>query len=335
MTRPALAALYLLIGLGLCAASGLASELTFGSVHDAASAVGIRWEGSQQVELSSERLRLAGPGAAIRSAALPLQPLRYYRVHATMERGPGSKPRITISYLTSEGKTIEWQPAWQHQHRPHADWLPLSVHVQRYVQGFVLPRGASEPRLNLRLEPTDPNLARYNHWTLHALRIEARHEVACCEHVGANLLWNGDFQPSSDGLPNEWTLWGATAGNSVQLIESSPRALQIKAGSTVHLFSRYFAEVTPGRAYRISVRARGHGRVGLNAHSHTQRKPIPLRVGNHDHGRDPIDVRSDTWQEVSSVWFAEAPHTALADVVVSIAAHSTLEIASVELRPFE
>jgi len=339
MMRCALSAI---LCIGLCVAAGVAADSGNARNFGTLQRVAIRWRDNPQVELTANTLRLTRPGEAIRSEPLPLVPLQRYGISATIARGPGSNPRFMISYVDARGDTVEWMPAWQHPNSAHADWLPLSAHAQRYVQGFVLPPGASQPSLVLRLEAkTDKAPVRFLHWTLSDLRIEALGKVACCDRLGDNLLWSGDFEAAtSDGQPKHWSQWSPTADNRVEVIElpgepAHSHVLRIQAGSRVHLFSRYFAPVSSGRAYRISLQARGQGRVELDAHSMIRERPVPLRVGNRSEGVAPIAVHAQAWQELSTVWFAEAPNVAQAEVVLSISAESTMEIDTVELRPYE
>lgn len=334
----ALLCLWLCTAPRVAADSGNQALAQFGSVQHASDTSAIRWQDPSQVELTAEALRFTRPGATLRSEPLPLAPLQHYRIRTSMARGPGSIPRFAITYLDARGKPSEWTPAWQHKHAPHANWLPLSPHTQRYVQGFVLPQGASQPRLVLRLDTSkEKALARYDHWTLSELHIEAANQVTCCQRVGDNLLWNGDFE-SSEPL-KQWSHPGATPEERVELLLLDDAAfkhvLRIKPGASAQLFSRYNAPVISGRAYKLSLKARGQGRVALDAHSLTGNTPLPWRVGNHTNDAGHFDVHTRTWQELSTVWFAEAPNVALADVVVVITAQTALEIDAIELRPFE
>lgn len=317
-----------------------ASSPRFGSVLQAGSETSIRWEDASQAELSEKELRLTRTGASIRSEPLALIPLQLYRVGTTMARGPGSTPRFVISYLDAQGKTIEWLPAWQHKTSAHANWMPLSPHAQRYVQGFALPLGATQPQLVLRLDAGDKGLARYSSWTLSELRIEALGKVPCCERVGDDLLLNGDFElGSSEGLPKHWVQWAPSPENRVELIElrdepTRKHVLRFRPRTAAQLASRYLAPVAPGHAYRFSVMVRGQGRVELDIHSLTRDRPIPLRVGNHAPGAGSFDVDTNTWRELSMVWVAEAPNIAHANVVIAVSAQTTIELDTVELRPF-
>jgi|GEM_PF-4372315 len=317
------------------AADSGATAAQFGSVQNASTTTAIHWQDASQVQLTTQTLRFTRPGATLRSEPLPLTPLQRYRISTTMARGPGSTPRFAITYLDAQGKTNEWTPAWQHNNAPHANWLPLSPHTQRYVQGFVLPQGASQPRLAMRLDASQEKaLARYDHWTLSNLRLEAAGPITCCNRVGDNLLWNGDFEESSEPLKH-WSQAGATPELIHLDDDAFKHVLRIRPGTSVQLFSRYNAPVISGRAYRLSLKVRGQGQVELDAHSLTRDKPVPLRVGNHTSDAGHFEAHTPAWQELSTVWFAEAPNVTLAEVVVAIAAHSELEIDAIELRPFE
>jgi hypothetical protein len=316
---------------------------TFGSVQQAGETTPIQWQASPEVELTADALRLAHAGAAISSEPLPLTPLQHYRVSTTMARGPGGTPRFAISYVDADAKAIEWRPAWQHKHATHANWLPMSPRAQQYVQGFVLPKGASHVRLVLRLDPGDRamEMARYTSWTLSELRFEAVGKVACCERLGADRLLNGDFEAGeSDGLPKWWTQWGRSPDNRVELIElhdepARNHVLRVRDGTSAQLSSRYLVPVAPGNAFRLSLMVRGQGRVELDVHSHSSDRPMPLRVGNSTREVGSFDVHTSVWQQLSLIWFAEAPNVALANVVVAVSAQNALELDAVELRHFE
>jgi hypothetical protein len=345
MTHPPSAdrvrALAVLLCLCLCTAPDVAADsgtlppAQFGIVQNASTSNAILWQDPSQVELTPQTLRFTRPGATLRSEQLPLKPLQRYRISATMARGPGSTPRFAITYRDAGGKPSEWTPAWQHKNAPHANWLPLSPHTQRYVQTFVLPQGASQPRLVLRLDASHEKvLARYDHWTLNDLRFESAGPVTCCKRLGDNLLWNGDFEQSSEPL-KQWS----QAGTQLELIHledvAFKRVLRVRPGTSAQLFSRYNAPVVSGRAYRLSLKARGQGRVELDVHSLTRDTPVPLRVGNHTSDAGQFDVHTSAWQEVSTVWFAEAPNVTLANVVIAVTAQAEMELDAIELRPFE
>jgi hypothetical protein len=205
----------------------------------------------------------------------------------------------------------------------------------------VMPRGAAEPRIVLRLEPGDKALARYSHWTLSELRIEALGKVACCERIGDDRLLNGDFElGASEGLPKHWVQWAPSPENRVELIElreepARKHVLRFRPRTAAQLASRYLVPVATGNAYRLSLMVRGQGHVELDAHSLTNDRPIPLRVGNHARGAESFEVDTSNWRELSTVWVAEAPNITHANVVVAVSAQTTIEIDAVELRPFE
>lgn len=323
---------------GELAADSATQDRSFGRVQQAGGEHPIRWEPSPEVEFSQRTLRFSRAGSVLRSELLPLTPLVLYRVTAMIARGPGAVPRFAITYVDARGKTVEWVPNWQHKHATHANWLPLSPRAQRYVQGFVLPQGASEARLTLQLGVGDKALAKYSHWTLRELRFDALAQVTCCERAGEDLLLNGAFDAASnDGLPQWWGQWGMSPENRVELRDdpARKRVLRIKPATSVQLASRYLVPVTPGRAYKLSLLARGQGKIELDVHTLSRDRPTPLSVGNGTRGLDSFAVQAADWQLVSTVWFAEAPNAALANVVIAISAHSAVEIDSVELRPFE
>jgi hypothetical protein len=323
------------------AADGGAGEAGFGSVLEAGGERAIRWEDLSQVEVAATQLRLVRAGSSIRSEPLALTQLQLYRIGIVMGRGPGSTPRFAITYLDAHGKTLEWLPAWQHKTLAHVNWLPLSPHAQRYMQGFVLPLGATQPRLVLRLEPGDKALARYSHWTISELRIEALRKVACCERIGDDRMLNGDFElGASEWLPKHWVQWAPSPENRVELIElrdepARKHVVRFRPRTAAQLASSYLIPVTPGNAYRFSLLVRGRGHVELDVHSLSRDRPVPLRVGNNTRGAGSFEVDTSTWRELSTVWLAEAPNLAHAHVVVAVSAQTTIEIDAVELRPFD
>jgi hypothetical protein len=301
----------------------------------------IAWEATPNAELSSDMLRLTKPGTSIRSLPLELKPLELYRVHVKLARGPGSVARLSITYLDAQCKPREWQPAWQHKGRGHPNWQPLSPRAQHYVQGFVLPRGAHCVRLQLQLDGNDDALASYHHATLTQLSIEAERPVVCCERVGADLLLNGQLElPAREGLPSSWSQWSLTADNHVERIQlpdepARSHVLRVKPGTTALLASSYLVAVTPGSAYRLSLLARGKGRIELDIHSLSSDRPTPLRVGNNTREPPYFDIQTDQWTKLSQDWIAEAPNVASAQAVITVNATAAIEVDAIELRPYE
>jgi hypothetical protein len=322
---------------GLCAlvllvCSRVSAQSAFGSVE----AAPIAWEAPADVELSSERLRLTQPGTSIRSAVLPLQPLQLYRISSKMARGPGSATRFAITYLDASGKQTEWTPSWQFKSSAHPSWLPLSPHSVPYAQGFVLPLGATQPRLQLKLEAADKALARYHHWTVTQLRIEPTSKVLCCEKLGPDLLLGGDFELAPrDGMPGGW----APPPQRPELVDSADPArkhvLRFKAGTITYLFSSYVVPVKRSSAYRAAVSARGEGRIVLDVHSLDAARPTGLRVGNATSGAGTFDLNDRAWKQVSTLWLAEAPNVAAAQLLIIVNAKTDMELDAVELRAYE
>jgi hypothetical protein len=308
---------------------------SFGSIQHGTEATAIQWENPTNIELSSDALRLSRPGSFARSQPLPLQPLQYYRVSTRMAREPGGTAHFAIAYLDAQGKSVEWIPSWQLKSASRPCWLPLSPHLQRYVQGFVLPLGATKPQLLLRLDAGEKALGAHIRWEVAQLRFEATHPVASCKQLGADRLLGGDFEGARQGeLPAWWQQWSLTPDNHAELIKSQDarkHVLRVKPETIALLASSYVVPVVRGSAYQISLMARGHGRIELDLHSLTLDSPTPLRVGNAT--RSALEVHSEDWTQLSQEWFAEAPNIASAQVVITVMARTGVELDAVELRP--
>lgn len=315
---------------------------SFGRVEHGASVQPIDWEASTSAQITFDALRLVRPRAFARSAELPLSPLQLYEISATMQRGPGTSPRFTATYEDALGAQQVWFPTWQFLHATRAGWLPLSPRPQTYVQGFILPLGATKPRLQLQIDapPANSRLASYSRWELTQLRIVALQAVRCCQRLGNDRLIWGDMESpgAADGLPAGWEQWGVQPDNRVERIALSAEparrhVLRVKAGTNVLLAAKHSIPVTRGSAWRISAVLRGSGQVGLVAHSLSDDTPQPLRVSNSF--GPMLGVRATTWTQLGSVWFAEAANVATAQVFVGINASTTMEIDSIEFRPYE
>ena len=327
--------------LAACSSTRAESLPQFGVVVRGSELQAITWEMTASSELSDKSLVLTQPLAAARSAELPLAPLQLYEVYARMGRWPGTAARFTISYLDAQGRPQAWSPTWQLPGAVRPNWLPLSPHSQMYVQGLVLPPGASQPHLELKLDaPANAQLARYSRWELSELRIEARGAVRCCEQLGPNRLLGGALDtPVYSGFPLGWTQWSLDASNRLELCELSDgsvpkRVLRAKPGKIAILASTTPVPVTRGSAFRIAVRVRGEGRVQLSAHALSADRPLLLRVGNTGSERQ-FDVHAGHWTELSMPWFAEAAHIASVQVYVALDARGEMELQAVELRPYE
>lgn len=312
------------------------AEPSFGSVQHGGDRVDITWETPTHVELSNTALRFTQPGTSARSQPLPLRPQHYYRITTKMARGPGSTAAFSIVYRDANNKLVEWAPSWQHKSSTHPNWLPLSPRPQRYVQGFVLPLGATQPRLHLRLDAGDKTHSR---WELTDLLFEETQAVTSCHKLSEDLLLGGDFDGApQNGLPPWWTQWSKNEHNHVELITTASackQVLRVKPQTTAIVASNYTVAATRGSAYRLSLRARGHGRVELDVHSLSRDRPVPLRVGNASRGTGSFEVNSETWTPLQLDWYAEAPNIASAQVVIAVAAQSAVELDAVELRACE
>jgi hypothetical protein len=258
-----------------------------------------------------------------------------------MRRGPGAAPRFTLVYTDAQGARREWSPAWQFPHASRPNWIPLSPHRETYTQGLVLPRGATHPHFELRVDVASaaPQLAAYGDWQLFELRVEPLGPVACCGQPGRNLLSLGDLEglEARDGLPVGVAQWDAQPGNRVELIElrnepERKHVLRAKPNTTALVAIVPLVAVARGGAYRVGVCARGRGKIDLYVHALSDDRPVPLRVGNA--GSTVFELQPGRWQRLSSVWFAEATHIVSAQVVITImAADSAVEIDAIAFQP--
>jgi len=338
MTR-ALTPCMLLALIAACSDARAQAVPRFGTVSSGGRAQPIAWEPAAGAEVTERSLRLTRPGASARSAELQLTPLQLYQLSASMARGPFSSARFSITYVDARGQPQTWIPLWQSPGVSRAEGQPLSPHVQTYVQGFVFPLGASQARLQLRLDgPDKPQLTRYARWELHDLRLDSTQTVRCCERLGRNRLFGSDLELQTRGFPTGWTQWSLDAKNRLDLIElrgdpARKHVLRAKPGTIAVLAATIPVPVTRGSAWRISAQVRGQGKVELFALSLDAELPVPVRVGNS--GRAGFDVRDNSWTALSTIWFAEAANIAAAQVVAVLAPETTLEIDAIELRPFE
>jgi hypothetical protein len=139
-------------------------------------------------------------------------------------------------------------------------------------------------------------------------------------------------------MPAFWVQWSRGDHDRVELIDTKTackHALRIQPGTRVFVASSYLVPVTPGSAYQISVRARGHGRVDLDAHSLSRDRASPQRVGNSTRPLATFQVASDEWTPLEQLWFAEAPNVSSAQVMIIVEAQTEVEIDAVELRACE
>lgn len=308
-----------------------------GVVQDGQTAQPIAWEALSNAQVAGDTLRLSGSTAEARSMELPLVPLTLYEISAVLSRGPGSKLQFEISYLDAAGAPHSGELSWQLPNEVRPSSLPLSPHAQRYVQGFVLPAGARQARLQLRLRASEhAQLAGYSRGELSQLRVQALQAVRCCERLGRNRVLGGDLEgPERTGLPLGWTLW---SGERLQWIELSgeperKHVLRTQEGKIAVLATAFPVPVRRGEAFRIAARVRGRGRMEFMVHALSDEAPSGVRVGNERSGG--LDVDAAAWTTISEVWFAEAAHIAAAQLVVVLIGRGTLEIDAIELRPYE
>lgn len=312
--------------------SGLAqvSRGSFGTLQEGARTIDIDWNVGASTWVDRASITLEA-GGRLSSTALSLRPLRLYEVRTTMRRDPGLQVRFQVVYVDEHGAERRWSAIWQSAHAGRPDWLPVAPLPQDYVQGFVMPLGASNARIELSADvPTNGVRVEGARWHLGKLALVASTSIACCEATGPNRLLGGDMEtPARDDLPIGWAQWGAREMVQTDLLELSDPAhhhvIRVKAGKGALLASTAEVPVAPGSAWRISFKARGHGTISSLAH------PLgdgPIRVG--DPQLVPFQISSQTWQELDAVWFAEAPGTRLAQVLLQINAERDLEIDDVK-----
>lgn len=323
--------------LAACGGAHADAPASFGRID----AQSIQWQELTHAALSGASLTLTRPPAVARSAELPLRPLTLYDVSASMARGPGSGLRFELTWQDAQDKPHTWSPVWQLPGAPHPIDLPLSPRAQHYVQGLVLPPGASRPQLLLRLDASPlPQLVRYSRWELQQLQFVARGAVRCCERQGDDRLARGDLEgPLADALPLGWQQWGAGPDNRLELVDlkdepARQHVLRLAPGKRALLAASVPVPVERGRAYRVSLLARGSGEVSLHVIAASREPPLAVRVGNAGTQSD-FEVHTRGWTELHAPWFAEAVHVASARVVIALLARDTLEIDGIELRPYE
>ncbi|MET0384722.1 MAG: hypothetical protein ABW321_02125, partial [Polyangiales bacterium] len=327
-------------------ATGLPS---FGSLQSGPTRQAIQWQPAA-AEITPQALRITQPGVSVRSSELPLVAGQLYDLTTTMRSGPGSRIDFAIAYTDAEGKAQTWRAVWQMPDAARPNWLPLPPRAQRYVQGFVLPRGAKHARLELSLAPAqDAALAKYEHWELTELTLTTRAAIPCCGRVGDNLLHGGDLAGTlTEGMPRGWSwlqrantatiervaaaLPTHTGKNSPSAKPNAPTpALRVRAGSDV-LLAADPVRVARGRAYHIALWVRGRGTLEVLAHPLSADRPQALRVGApqaHD-----LPLTAAGWSHIERVWFAEAPHVAYAQLTLHVKAESDVELAAIELSPY-
>jgi hypothetical protein len=332
-----------LIALSLLAFASLTrvahAQSSFGSVQADGRTTEILWEPTNAARISRDSLLMLEPGTSIRSSVLPLRALKLYDIAAIMRRGPGTSVEFAVVYLDPTGKEQRWMPAWQAPSMTRPAGTPLAPRASPYLQGFVLPAGASRARVELRIERShERRVAPYSSWEFTRLDFVERQAVACCDRTGADLLVGGDMEtPLQAGLPIGWSQWNEQPNNRIERVElprepERKHVLRFKAGTGSLLASTLDVRVTRGTAYRVSLRARGKGDVQVVVHALMRDAPVPIRIGNaltvvHT-------VASTNWTQTESVWFAESPGVQAAQLVLAVTARSDLEIDAIELRPY-
>ncbi len=270
------------------------------------------------------------------SAPLTLAPLRLYTITMTCRRGPGLGLLVWVRWVGAEGKAGARQMVWQLPDRWRINWFPLSPLRNTYAQRFCLPPGAREVYLQIAL--TGHPDTGYNYFDLYELIIARGAEVPFGTRLGPNLLPVGDMETVADsGMALGWSFWGADPGAKVlekdaqdRPAHSGRRFLSFPAGKNCTLAGG-IAPVQSGRAYRLSLWARGTGDIGFGAQSleETQGQRVDDAQVTHVH------VEAADWQEFSAIWFAAGLYTVSANPFMGIGPRTDLDLDDVMLQLIE
>lgn len=300
----------------------------------------IQWKAQNlKVSATADALRLeVEPKVAGSADSLPLAlaPLHSYTLTMTCRRGPGLGLVVWVKWLEPGQKPGARHMVWQLPDRFRVNWFPLSAHKSTYVQRFCLPPGAAQVTLQIAL--TGHPDAGYNYFELHDLTLSRGAEVPFGPHLGPNLCRGGDMEvATADGMALGWGFWGEPPDAKVREQDAQGRPahggrrfLAFPAGKHGILVDGTIP-IEPGRAYRVSLWARGKGDLGLGAHaleaSQGQRVGDPQQVSLH--------VESHDWQEFSFVWFAEALYGANANLFMGVSPQSELDLDDVTFQRIE
>ena len=297
----------------------------------------IQWQAKNvKVSETADALRLdVEPKVAGAADSLPLAlaPLHLYTLTMTCRRGPGLGLVVWVKWLDADQKPGARQMVWQLPDRFRPNWWPLSAHKNTYVQRFCLPPGATQ--VTLQIAMTGHPDAGHNEFELYDLTLARGAEVPFGSRLGPNLCPGGDMEVATGGgMAVGWGFWGTPP--DAKLLEQDAqgrrahggrRFLALPAGKNCILADGTIP-IEPGRAYRVSLWARGTGDLALGAQSLEAREG--QRVG--DAQQLSLHVEAQDWQPFSLVWFAEALYTAHANLFLSINPHTELDLDDVAFQ---
>jgi hypothetical protein len=258
----------------------------------------------------------AEPGASgqLENAALPLVPLRRYRLAIESERGPGTDVRFELVQQLADDSMHRRQLVFMLPDEIRPGHWPLSPYRNTYVAGFAPAPDTKAARLKITIKGSPvPELA---YFRLHRLKIDDLGEVPFSDHPGKDLMPFGRICGKvGDPLPKYWSQWVHTADENQKLVDERPRSAPLCF--SVDAPDKWLLLVCPdvpievGRAYRIVVYVRGKGSIGLAAHV---LGPHPLRPRVGDPQSRTFQVDSKDWQRLEHIWFADAIHGLVAQV---------------------
>ena len=277
--------------------------------------------------------------AAVRTAILPLEPLRLYDLTFVSRRGPGMGLSVSVSYTGADGKPASRNIVFQLRDGPRPNYWPLAPDRREYVQRFCLPPGARDASLQLAL--TGHPDAGFNFVDLYGVTLAAGTKVPFGKNLGPNLLTWGDMESAdAGGLPWGWTTWvGKPEKMDVARRDSAGRGphggerfLSVAAGKSFILAASE-VPVEAGRAYRISFWTRGKADLGVGVHALEHVNPYPTRVG--DPQSESFHVDGAAWTRHEYLWFAESLFAASGQLFVVITPQTELHLDDVTFQRIE
>jgi hypothetical protein len=267
------------------------------------------------------------------SAPLALAPLHLYTLTMTCRRGPGLGLVVWVKWTDADQKPGARHMIWHLPDRFRPNWWPLSAQKNTYTQRFCLPAGATQ--VTLQFAMTGHPDTGHNYFELHDLTLVGGAEVPFGANLGPNLCPGGDMEvTTADGMALGWGFWGTSPDAKVREKDAQGRPahggrhfLAFPAGKNCILADGTIP-IEPGRAYRVSLWARGKGDLGIGAHAlearEGQRVADPQQLALH--------VDAPDWQPFSFVWFAESLYAAHANLFMGVSPNTDLDLDDVAFQ---
>ena len=253
------------------------------------------------------------------SAPLPLAPLHLYTMTITCRRGPGLGLIVWVKWL--ERRSEARRPAY---HLAVAGPLPhklvAAVGAQDHLRPAFLPARRSNAR---HAADRHDRPSRRRSQLLRTLRPDARPRrrgavwlESGCQPVPRRRHGGRDRRRHGPGLGFLGPAAGRESAGARRPGPACPRrpALPGLPGGKSCILVDGTIPIEPGRAYRVSLWARGKGDIGLGAHA------LEAREGQRvaDPQQVALRVESQDWQPFSVVWFAESLYAANANLFLGI-----------------